>query len=367
MPRRRLGHVPALDGLRGIAILLVVAHHTGNMIPWTSGHLRGGALGVDLFFVLSGFLITSLLLAEWSGSGTVSLRSFYGRRARRLLPALLALVGLAWLLSIALNPQRAPEASLFALARLSYFGNFLIAFGGGLGKGFVHLWSLAQEEQFYLLWPPVLLFLLRRHVAPRRVLWLLIALIGAVNVDRLVIVLLGAGEQRLWYAPDTHGDAILFGCAAAIAWAHGLVRVPRGATPVALLVAIPILATFRAYHPVDYPVELPLFAGACSLLLLAIVESPEGRVARLLSMGPLRRLGTMSYGLYLWHLTLLDFFGLIGLPDGSRRDRALVSLHRATLPETPAWPARPRSGSGNRGSACRTCRWVNKARTARGP
>lgn len=311
---RRLGRVPALDGLRGVAILLVVIHHSGYEIPALHGWQRGGALGVDLFFVLSGFLITSLLLSEWNRGGRISLRAFYVRRARRLLPALVAFVWFFWLLVVIAHPAKAPGETVRALARLSYFGNFLIVFAGGLGTAFVHLWSLAQEEQFYLVWPPLLVFLLRRNVSPRRLLMLVGVLILAVNVDRLVLVLLGIGEHRLWYAPDTHGDAILFGCAAAIIWTHKLVRPPRWAAGAAVLAAAPILVGFRISHAAYYPAALPVFAAACSLFLLAVVESPESRAARAMSFSPLRRVGKVSYGLYLWHLPLLSFFGIIGLP-----------------------------------------------------
>jgi peptidoglycan/LPS O-acetylase OafA/YrhL len=341
---RRLGQIPALDGLRGIAILLVVANHAGNLIPSLHGWQRGGALGVDLFFVLSGFLITSLLLGEWDRRGTVSLRAFYRRRARRLLPALILLVGLAWIFSIAVDPRRSPQASLLALARLSYFGNFLVAFGGGLGTGFEHLWSLAQEEQFYLLWPPLLVFLLRRRASPRQLLALLGGLIAVVNVERLVLVLHGASEQRLWYAPDTHADAILFGCVAGIIWTYRLARPPRWAATGALLSAAPILIGFRAYHPLDYPVAMPVFAAASSLFLLAVAEFPKGRSTRALSWSPLRRLGKVSYGLYLWHLTLIALFGIIGVPIALVA--ALLSYKYVEAPfrwpaETAAVPSSP--------------------------
>jgi peptidoglycan/LPS O-acetylase OafA/YrhL len=154
-----------LDGLRGIAVLLVVAVHTLAYTRLNTWH--AGALGVDLFFVLSGFLITSLLLGEWSRTAAISLRAFYARRSRRLLPALLTVIALFALVSIIATPWRAPQVLLLAALRASYLSNFFIAatVNGG-GRGFNHLWSLAQEEQFYLLWPLTLLFL--RRGAPRQ-------------------------------------------------------------------------------------------------------------------------------------------------------------------------------------------------------
>jgi peptidoglycan/LPS O-acetylase OafA/YrhL len=315
---RKLGYRPELDGVRGIAIALVVAMHAGNFTPGLDrGWLRGGALGVDLFFVLSGFLITSLLLSEWDRSATVSLRDFYRRRARRLLPALLAFVGLAALAAIAVAPSRALDVLVLTVVRASYAANFFVAFSpAGVGFGFAHLWSLAQEEQFYFLWPPLLLFLLRRRARPRHLLLVLGAAILAVNVQRWLLVSGGAGWARLWYAPDTHCDAIVFGCAAAVIWTHQMVRIPKAVAVAAAVVVVPIVAGFRAYDTGLYPIALPLFAAASSILLVTLLDHRDTAVARLVAARPLRAAGKISYGLYLWHFTMLDFFGLIGLPLG---------------------------------------------------
>jgi peptidoglycan/LPS O-acetylase OafA/YrhL len=205
---KKLGRRPELDGLRGIAIILVVGVHGPSRYVHFA---RGGVLGVDLFFVLSGFLITSLLLAERHEQGTVSLRRFYIRRGRRLLPAL-ALVVAVFALASAISGVTWHIAER-ALLRVSYASNFLIAVtDGGVGYGFEHLWSLAQEEQFYLLWPIALLLILRRGGRARHLLLALAAAIAAVNAVRVGAVIDGAGWRRLWFAPDTHGDAILFGC-----------------------------------------------------------------------------------------------------------------------------------------------------------
>ena len=160
---RRLGYQPALDGIRGVAIGgVLLSHATG---------IAGGALGVDMFFVLSGFLITTLLLQEWDADGAVSLRSFYVRRALRLLPALGAYVAVVLGMVVfgaasGLLGRHALDVALTgAFGTVFYLSNFLKAAGLDLGL-FTHMWSLAEEEQFYLLWPIALVLCLRRRPIP---------------------------------------------------------------------------------------------------------------------------------------------------------------------------------------------------------
>jgi peptidoglycan/LPS O-acetylase OafA/YrhL len=310
---RKLSHQPALDGLRGIAVLLVVAVHTLAHTRLNAWH--AGALGVDLFFVLSGFLITSLLLGEWSKTAAISLRTFYARRARRLLPALLTLIALFALVSIVATPWRAPQVLLLAALRASYLSNFFIASTvNGAGRGFNHLWSLAQEEQFYLLWPLSLLFLLRRGAKPKHLLAVLAVGIVAVNAERWLAVSSGASWQRIWFSPDTHGDSILFGCAAGVLYCAGLTRVSRYSAWLAGALAISTLCWFDHVNPADSAIGLPLFAFGCAVLLLASLDPRFPLLSRILSIRPLRATGRVSYGLYLWHVPMLAFFGLLGLP-----------------------------------------------------
>ena len=309
---RRLGHVPALDGLRGIAILLVLMRHTFVPARWA----LGGSLGVDLFFVLSGFLITSLLIGEWSSSGTLSLRSFYRRRARRLLPALLAFVGVALVVSVALHPGRAPSFVWLAALRLSYASNFLAAFTRqGVGTGFKHLWSLAEEEQFYLLWPILLVALLRRGRRPRVILGSLLAVAFAVNLERLLVVAHGASIARVWFAPDTHADPIMYGCAAGIIYSYRIFLVPKRLAELAGVAAAAIVAVYTqtdgrvGFYPI---VLLPVFCVAVAVFLLGVAEHDIG--ARALSARPLVAFGAISYALYLWHPLTLNYFGPAGMP-----------------------------------------------------
>lgn len=310
----RLGHVPALDGVRGIAIALVVLAHSeiyAHLPRWGIGF----ALGVDLFFVLSGFLITSLLLDEWAERGRVSLRGFYARRARRLLPALALIVAVFAAADLVLHPASATQTIAYALLRMAYLSNFLIAFTpNGVGGGFNHLWSLASEEQFYLVWPLLLLFALRRKARARELLVILAITELLVNVERLLALEHGASWVRLWFAPDTHSDAIILGCAAAVVRSHQLFTVGRRTGIFAAAVSVVMLFVFRPQEPAMYPVVLPLFAVAAALFLLSVVNEEQSAQSRVLTCVPLGQLGAISYSLYLWHFPLLEFFGIVGLP-----------------------------------------------------
>ena len=210
----RLGHRPALDGLRAIAVLVVMAHH-GYVLGF-----RGGSIGVDIFFVLSGFLITSLLLEEWDRTEGISFGKFYLRRVLRLLPALLLL--LFFVEVYALGVLRGPrlwEMQKAILAVLFYASNwFSIARPDGLGP-LSHAWSLSIEEQFYLLWPPLLFLLLRSRLRMSLIAAVIVLLAGAAAVHRAFV---WTGPESLWRiynGLDTRIDELLAGCGLAAALA----------------------------------------------------------------------------------------------------------------------------------------------------
>jgi peptidoglycan/LPS O-acetylase OafA/YrhL len=310
---RRLGHVPALDGIRGIAILLVVGAHAFHLPPT-------GYLGVDLFFVLSGFLITTLLLEERAETGKVSLRSFYERRARRLLPALLMM--LVAYAAVELAQGRHP--TLRILAGLFYFTNLgPLLHSSGTGP-LGHLWSLAEEEQFYLLWPLLLIFLAAR---PRRVAPSLVVLfLGAVVVERILLVHSGVSPLRVMYAPDTRSDGLLVGCLFALVrhYAGGeRLRIASGALA---LVLAPFVTLFLFVAWQTRIIELggltilTLYFG---LLVTAAADTPRSPLA----WRPLAKLGVISYALYIWHFPLLYAFGLpIAAADHPWRRAAVIAL-----------------------------------------
>jgi len=306
---KTLRHVSALDAVRGLAILLVLAMHAGNIVP-------AGALGVDLFFVLSGFLITSLLVQEWSAAGSISLGSFYRRRALRLVPALALMVVVVTAVTVLLDPAAYRTTVLEAAACLAYIANFVQATHGTFHvPSLMPLWSLATEEQFYLLWPPVLFLLLVRKVRPRTIALGLLTLALASVLWRVELLSEHVRLQRLWFATDTHADPILIGCVAGIAYSFGLVRRVRKAWAwLAFLAAGLIVVTVPFLSPISLLV-MPFFAGACAIVVLACVLEGDSLLVRIIDRAPLRFFGRISYALYLWQLPVFYAIGWrAGLP-----------------------------------------------------
>lgn len=322
----RLPHQPALDGLRGLAVAAVVLYHgaAADRIEWLEPYTKGGYLGVSAFFTLSGFLICSLLLTERSRSGAVSLRAFWRRRARRLLPAVLLLLGAV----VVLTPLVGTASQLDHLpgdvwSSLFYVTNWHFVLEGsdyasqfsGAPSPLRHLWSLSVEEQWYLLVPLAALgvaALRRRRVlfASRRSLaWALLAA-SLAGTAWLAWISGGGWDNRSYMGTDTRLAEMGIGALAAALLAPGL-RVPgrlaqiaRAAAPVLILG----LLTAWALVPIDSPWlfrgGLPLHALAVALLMVAAVQS-SGFARRLLAVGWLTALGRISYGVYLFHWPIL--------------------------------------------------------------
>jgi peptidoglycan/LPS O-acetylase OafA/YrhL len=279
----RLGHRPALDGVRGIAVALVVLGHAG--VPLL---VNAGAVGVDTFFTLSGFLITSLLLEERSTHGSVRFGAFYRRRALRLLPALVALVAGVWVIRVALGLGSNFVSVPGTAAALLYYTNLWI-FHGSSGV-LSHTWSLSLEEQFYLTWPLLLVVLYRwgRH---RAVLWGALVL-GSASVASFY---LSTGDLRS-FAPDTRSFHLLFGCALAAALT-GAARMPVPsrllAVPAALLLLLASLANGGVAAEVA---PVAIVGGGVVLIWVAGTRDLPALEGRALTW-----LGRRSYAIYLWH------------------------------------------------------------------
>ena len=301
---RALGHVPALDGVRGVAILLVVGRHYKQTIP-------GGGLGVDLFFVLSGFLITALLLRERATTGRVSLRGFYRRRAFRLLPALFTLLAFYVGCAAAAGHFGAdtPDTA-YRAAGLAATYSLNVPLAAGMDGGSIsHLWSLALEEQFYLLWPLLLLVLIARRTRPHVIVGLLVAAAAAVMTHRWGIADT-ASSRRLWVSPDMHADALLLGCAAAVVYTHQLWRRHLTfAATAALPAAAAVVAVYAREDRSLYGWPLALFMVCSAVVVLAVASDPRSPLARVLSFRPLAAIGIVSYGLYLWHFPIFMLLG----------------------------------------------------------
>lgn len=319
-------HLRGLDGLRALAVLSVVAYH------FNFRGARGGYLGVDLFFVISGFLITSLLLEEHRETGGISLVSFWRRRARRLLPALFLLLTCVTLFPLIAGHVAGPAsvASIdlgslrnFALATLGYYTNWMVAFSSGsyfdhfsAPSPLAHTWSLAIEEQFYLIWPLLTLGLLRMgRTSARRVGTLVTVLLSLISA--LLMALLyhaGDGSSMNFVYNATFTRMFELGIGATVAWC--VVGSQRSLSTRVLNIAgsAGLLVTLAAMVLLGHEDSTPMsfmfrggfvaFALVSATVILALRDEATW-VARLFSLSPLRLIGRVSYGLYLWHWPII--------------------------------------------------------------
>jgi len=309
-PRRiALPYVPALDGVRGIAVAAVLLFHGGNLV--------GGYLGVDLFFVLSGFLITSLLLVEGGREGRIDLAHFWARRARRLFPALAGMLAGVALYSAVLAP-RADLAQIRAeaWATMLYVPNWYAVFAERdywaqfrAPSPLQHTWSLGIEEQFYLVWPLVFAGLLAWLA--KRARWAVLfgsLLLAAASSAWMWISYDPRDPSRVYYGTDTRAAAILLGGALAATqplWGAVRSRWARAGIELAGIAALAGLSaawwSLAGDAPVLYRGGFALCSAAGAALIGAAVCEPRGPLARMLAWAPLRGLGKISYGVYLWH------------------------------------------------------------------
>jgi peptidoglycan/LPS O-acetylase OafA/YrhL len=304
---RTLGRVRSLDGIRGLAITLVVLFHLAGLFSATGGVVRGGYIGVDVFFVLSGFLITSLLLSERVKRGSISFRRFYLRRAFRLLPALAAFLTAHVIYTLVVHDPRKVEAKA-VLSIAVYVGNWAQALGMAVPIGLRQTWSLAVEEQFYLIWPITLILIVHFFRSRRAILAVLGLGIVASALYRGLDVAFWHGYPGAYVRTDTRADNLLVGSALAFLWHWGWV--PRKwamqAAAWAGLAALLWTTVFLGKFSV-----LPYYGGFTVVgigVAAMILAAADGRWlgVRLFEMAPLRALGKVSYGLYLWQAGVLE-------------------------------------------------------------
>jgi peptidoglycan/LPS O-acetylase OafA/YrhL len=323
-----LSYVPALDGIRGVGMLNIMGVHAG---VWLTG---GGFYLLDSFFALSGFLITSLLIAEWKQGGRIRLGRFWARRARRLLPALfLMLLGVAFIFGVLVPRGTYPGLRGDALASLFYFANwhFILASSNyfnqtGLTSPLIHMWSLAVEEQFYLLWPLIVLgvFAIWRSLKALLVVCVVGALASALE---MALLFKPGNSTRLYFGTDTHAQSVLVGAALAVAlalWAQRratpgnpgadwTVRTQSGrrfltALGVAGIIGSAVLYTsVNSSEPFAYRGGFLLASLAAGAVLLSVSCAQDAPVSRLLSFPLFTFIGRISYGMYLWHFPLFSY------------------------------------------------------------
>ncbi|MFM8268378.1 MAG: acyltransferase family protein [Ilumatobacteraceae bacterium] len=319
-PRDLHGHQPSIDGLRGIAVLLVIGSHLVLLLgyqqptPWSAANrmLRGGFLGVDIFFVLSGFLITSLILREVSEHGRFTLRAFYARRALRLLPALYVLLVVVFVVSIAVGFPLDAQWSVTWPAVL-YIINWYYALEafGAAGEIFQtnlgHLWSLAIEEQFYLVWPFLMYVASRRRSLMRWMPVVSVLLVIAVIAQRVRLLDQGVGTVFIFVRTDARLDSILLGTLLAFGYRH-LDLHPR-LCRFGAYVSLVVIAGFMNVAPTNsllFRGGFTVIAIAAAFVILGSLDE-SWRPTAVLGSRVLTSTGRVSYGLYLWHFPIFDF------------------------------------------------------------
>ena len=366
-PEPHLGRIPALDGIRALGIILVLFFHGG--FSWAGG----GFFGVDVFFVLSGFLITGLLVSEYRQNAGIGLARFWGHRVRRLVPALLVmLAGIALYGILAAPSDTLSQLRGDALATLFYVNNWHLASNSqgyfaalNTPRPLLHTWSLSIEEQFYLVWPLVVLGVLKLTRSLRALLAMTVVGAVASAVAMAVVFGNGSGESRAYYGTDTRAQALLIGAALAIVLTHPLprrrsrpvdssslvrtIRLSTGAKAALVVTGGAGLVIVGWLSVVDSSATAWIYRGGFTVVALAtagIIASvalvPASPWSRLLSLRPVRYVGAISYGLYLFHWPIFilvdhDRTGLAGWPlflvrVGLSFAVAAVSFHFLEMP-----------------------------------
>ena len=329
-----LGYIPALDGLRGLMTVGVMVAH----VYWIIGPFA--VLFLDFFFLMSGYYITSLLLRDIQRHDGIRYREFYRRRFARILPAFLLMV-LGYLLFCSIFVPTFRDALFASLIALSYISNWWQAFQiPGIGN-MGHTWTLAVEEQFYLLWP-ISLALLVRICGVR---WRLVCAIGGIAFAfwgwRIWLTMTDAPWPRLYYGLDTRADALMVGCALSV----GLTLLPAGAYPKIErflpklgwpLLTLPFIigALFTTFPTPSYFYAGIMLCGALpgAVLVTVLVRTSDTSLHRFLERPKFVFLGRIFYGMYLWHYPIL--FAMRDLTGASSLVLAAVGLPLTVLMST---------------------------------
>jgi peptidoglycan/LPS O-acetylase OafA/YrhL len=351
-----MGYLPGLDGIRAVAIIGVLLYHAD--LDW----LPGGFLGVDVFFVLSGFLITTLILEEFDRSGRVDFGRFYLGRARRLLPALVLMLVVCGIAVAFVYRDAASQFARDALASVFYVNNWLYILTDqsyfeftGRPPLLQHLWSLAVEEQFYLVWPAIAYLVVRRFA--RRGVLVVAGSLAVLSTGWMLWLSVQNGypdladPSRAYFGTDSHIMGLLVGAALACVWRPGRLRaqLPSGARVLILATGVASLLAVLAFYAFVTEYTAWMYRGGflglsvIVAVLIATATHPAVPLGRALGTQPLRFIGQRSYGLYLWHWPVfmvtrpgldvpIDGIGLLALQLGLTFGIAELSYRYVEMP-----------------------------------
>lgn len=327
-PAVSFSHLPALDGVRGIAILIVMIYHLEWLMPTLHDYVKGGFLGVDLFFALSGFLITSILLNEYEKTSTISLKNFFIRRCLRLMPAFWFFVICLYLFGTYLLPEF--QASLVYgrhdfIYALTYTMNWYSATNPGFDSNLNHTWSLSIEEQFYIIWSLILYKAFAEKRKHEHILYLTLGLITVLSISRALRALTGADTRLLYYSTDTRIDSLLMGCGVSMVFiwkmlpAETVKKVWFNLLLICSVIAA-FVVTFSLSHEDRnlYVFGLPMFNLAVAIMIFWLVSTKGTIIHKVLENSILRWIGNVSYALYLWHYLLYEYAKKEFVPGGSQ-------------------------------------------------
>ncbi len=317
-PGPKSRYIPALDGLRALAVLAVIAYHT--KMPWAIG----GLLGVTVFFVLSGYLITSLLLVEYDNTSKIDLPQFWLRRIRRLVPAIVFVIACTAALCTLLDHSMLTKMRDEVVPSLFFYNNWWQIFHDtsyfealGAPSPLTHFWSLAIEEQFYLIWPVILFLGLRKGVKRSTLCTatLVIALLSAIEMA--ILYNPSIDPSRVYYGTDTRAFSLLIGAWLAFVWPSHLLGAKSGVQLGrkerlvfdgigigSLLGLLVLIAVTDGFSPFLYRGGI-LLASILTAVVIAVVVHPASLLGRAAGIAPLVWIGKRSYGIYLWHFPLL--------------------------------------------------------------
>lgn len=339
-------YMAGLDGLRALAVFAVIAYHL-NL-----GFAPGGLLGVGVFFVLSGYLITDILVAQWKDGGRLEMKDFWIRRARRLLPALLLMIVIVVIWITLFSNSQLLSLRGDVVAALLYVSNWWLIFhhvsyfqSFGPPSPLGHLWSLAVEEQFYLLWPLLLAIGLR---VIRRKGWLSLLSLGLAAASAIAMAVLyqpGTDPSRVYYGTDTRAFALLIGAALAFVWpsrklSKKLSFKSRFLLDVSGLIGL-IVILLMIWKSNEYDDSLyrggMVWLSLATALTVAVLAHPASTLAKVMGCAPLRWLGVRSYGIYLWHYPVIVLTSPVVDTNGLNVTRAVVQVAASILLAALSW------------------------------